>query len=74
VRTTQACPQVAFCVIVSDRGLGEEVAYRLLRETLEQEHTIRGPLGAYFIDACRREAQRQGITLGFTHAGAARRD
>jgi hypothetical protein len=55
----------AFCRIVSDAGLGEDVAVRLLRETLEQEHAITGPLGAYFIDACQREAQRQGIALGF---------
>jgi hypothetical protein len=55
----------AFCRIVSDAGLGEEVAARLLRETLEQERHITGPLGAYFIAACQREAQRQGIALGF---------
>jgi hypothetical protein len=55
----------AFCRIVSDDGLGEEVAARLLRETLEPEHSITGPLGAYFIAVCQREAQRQGIVLGF---------
>jgi hypothetical protein len=55
----------AFCRIVSDDGLGAEVAARLLRETLEQEYSITGPLGAYFIAACQREAQRQGINLGF---------
>jgi hypothetical protein len=55
----------AFCRIVSDAGLGEEIAARLLRETLEQERSIIGPLGAYFIAACQREAQRQGIDLGF---------
>jgi hypothetical protein len=55
----------AFCRIVSDAGLGEEVAARLLRETLEQERSITGPLGAYFIDVCKREAQRQGVDLGF---------
>jgi hypothetical protein len=55
----------AFCRIVSDAGLGEEIAARILRETLEQERSINGPLGAYFIDACQREAQRQGIDLGF---------
>jgi hypothetical protein len=55
----------AFCRIVSDDGLGAEVASRLLRETLEQERSIKGPLGAYFIDVCQREAQRQGIDLGF---------
>jgi hypothetical protein len=36
-----------------------------MRETLEQEHAIQGPLGAYFIDVCKREAERQGIDLGF---------
>jgi hypothetical protein len=56
----------AFCRIVSDTGLGEDVAARLLRETLEQEHVITGPLGAYYIAACQREAQRQRIDLGFT--------
>jgi hypothetical protein len=55
----------AFCRIVSDAGLGEEVAARLLGETLERERAITGPLGAYFIAACQREAQRQGIDLGF---------
>ena len=55
----------AFCRIVSEAGLGEEIAARLLRETLEQERSITGPLGAYFIAACQREAQRQGIDLGF---------
>jgi hypothetical protein len=55
----------AFCRIVSDGGLGEEIAARLLRETLEQERSINGPLGAYFIAACQREARRQGIDLGF---------
>jgi hypothetical protein len=55
----------AFCRIVSDHGLGEDVAYRLLRETLEKERDIKGPLGAYVIDACTREAQRQDIHLGF---------
>jgi hypothetical protein len=59
----------AFCRIVSDAGLGEDIAYRLLRETLEQAHAIRGPLGAYFIDACKREAQRQGIDLHFKRPG-----
>jgi hypothetical protein len=50
--------------------LGEEVAYRLLRETLELEDAgrIKTSLGATFIAACQREAQRQGIDLGFTRA------
>jgi hypothetical protein len=67
----------AFCRIVSDGGLGEEIAARLLRETLEQERDITGPLGAYFIAACQREAQRQGIDLGFkgqASGGQARHD
>jgi hypothetical protein len=55
----------AFCRIVSGAGLGEEIAARLLRETLEQERSITGPLGAYFIAACQREARRQGIDLDF---------
>jgi hypothetical protein len=59
----------AFCRIVSDDGLGEEIASCLLRETLEQERHITGPLGAYFIDACKREAQRQGIDLDFKGTG-----
>ena len=61
----------AFCRIVSDAGLGDEIAARLLRETLERERRITGPLGAYFIAACQREAQRQGIALGFK-GGASR--
>jgi hypothetical protein len=61
----------AFCRIVSNAGLGDEIAARIMRETLEQERHITGPLGAYFIDMCKREAQRQGIDLGFK-GGASR--
>ena len=56
-----------FCTIVSDRGLGEEVTYRLMRETLELEDAgrIKTSASQCFMDLCQREAQRQGIDLGF---------
>jgi hypothetical protein len=60
----------AFCRIVSDRGLGEDVAYRLFREAMEVEDAgqIKTSISQYFMNACQREAQRQGIDLGFKRA------
>jgi hypothetical protein len=55
--------RAAFCVVV--KRLGDDIACRLMYATLEREHEIKGPLGAYFIDLAKREAKRQGIDLGF---------
>jgi hypothetical protein len=57
----------AFCTIASDHGLGEDVAYRLMRETLELEAAgrIKTSASQCFMDLCLREAERQGIDLGF---------
>jgi len=57
----------AFCVIVSDRGLGEDRALALLRETIELEDAglIKTSLSRCFMDLCQRDAERQGIDLGF---------
>jgi hypothetical protein len=40
-----------------------------MHATLEREHAIKGPLGAYFIDLAKREALQQGVDLGFTPKG-----
>jgi len=62
--------------IVSADGLGEDIALRLMAETfeLDEAQKIRTSPGAYFIDAAKREAQRQGIDLGFKPAKRRRRD
>jgi hypothetical protein len=54
-------------------ALGCDITYRLLLNTLEKEDDIRGPLGAYFIGACKREAQRQSIDLGFKRTAVGER-
>jgi len=48
-------------------NLGAEIAYRLFHETMEQEeqHKVKTTPGRYFIDLAKREAERQGIDLGF---------
>jgi hypothetical protein len=54
--------------IVSDQdGLGEDIARRLFDDTMEQveAHKIKTTPGRYFIDLAKREAERQGIDLGF---------
>jgi HNH endonuclease len=62
----------AFCVLVSDRGLGEERALSLLREAMELEDAgmIKTSLSRCFMDLCQRDAERQGIDLGFQRPGA----
>jgi hypothetical protein len=57
----------AFCRIVSDAGLGEDIAGRLLLETIELEKAgrIKTSLSQCFMALCQREARRQGIDLGF---------
>jgi hypothetical protein len=54
-----------------EHALGEDIALRLMLETLEleEEHKIKTTPGRYFIDAAKREAQRQRVDLGFRHAG-----
>jgi hypothetical protein len=61
----------AFCVLVSDYGLGEEITYRCLRETMdaEEDGRITTTPVQYFMDLCMREAARQGIDLGFKRPG-----
>jgi hypothetical protein len=54
--------------VVSDRdGLGEDIARRLFDDTMErlEAHQIHTSPGRYFIDLAKREAQRQGVDLGF---------
>jgi len=57
----------ALCVIVSDRGLGEERALNLLQEAMEIEaaRRVKTTLGQCFMDLVFRDAARQGIALGF---------
>jgi hypothetical protein len=55
------------------RALGCDITYRLLLNTFEKERDIKGPLGAYFIGMCKREAQRQGIDLGFKRTAVGER-
>jgi hypothetical protein len=50
--------------------LGEDIAYRLMHETFEKEHEIKGPLGAYFIGTCKNVAREQGLDLGFASPAA----
>jgi len=61
----------AFCVIVSDRGLGEERALALLREAMEIEDAgrLKTSLSECYMDLVFRDAARQGIDLGFQRAG-----
>jgi len=62
----------SFCVIVSDHGLGEDRALALLREAIELEDAgrLKKSLSACFMDLCFRDAERQGIDLGFRRPGA----
>jgi hypothetical protein len=61
----------AFAVIVSDRGVGEERALSLLQEAMEIEAAgrLKTTLSQCFMDLVFRDADRQGIDLGFQRAG-----
>jgi hypothetical protein len=52
---------------VSDRGLGDQIALRFLRETIDaaEEGLVKTSPSQYFMDLCLREAEQQGIDLGF---------
>ena len=61
----------AFAVIVSNHGVGEDRALSLLREAMEIEAAgrLKTTLSQCFMDLVFRDADRQGIDLGFTRAG-----